>query len=99
MSMSLEIREKVSARAVADYQRRKTWSRTDSARWLNERSEAVLAQLRRRGLEAPAYSKQMGFWLKEVAASRAIFDRAHERLLEIGNDKDRARAVVLEVVR
>lgn len=58
--------------------RRPAWTRTDSARWLNERSEPLLAWLRRRAGRAPAHSRQMGYWLKEERPD--LFNPAHSRL-------------------
>ena len=63
---------------LAWQKRRPEWTRTDTARWLNERSEPVLAWLRRHAQRAPAHSRQMGYWLKEE--EQAIFDRVHARL-------------------
>lgn len=58
--------------------RRPAWTRTDSARWLNDRSEPLLAWLRRRAGRAPAHSRQMGYWLK--AERPDLFNSAHTRL-------------------
>jgi hypothetical protein len=88
-----------SATKVAEYARRRQWSRSDSARWLSARSEPVLARLRRLGRECPAHSHQMGAWLKEVARDRATFDRAHAALLALPNDAAREAAHVLEILR
>lgn len=66
------------------YERRRKWSRTDTARWLNERSATVLAWLRRCPGEWPAHSRQVGYWVKEHAP--AYFDRAHGRLAELDEE-------------
>lgn len=84
---------------LAAYAAVRPWSRTDSARWLSARSEAVLARLRRLGRECPAFSSQMGAWLKEVARDRSTFDRAHEALRSLPNDAAREAAIVLEILR
>lgn len=88
-----------SAAKVASYAKARRWSRTDTARWLSDRSEAVLARLRRLGREGPAYSKQMGYWLKDEARDRSTFDRAHAALLTYPDDAARDAALVLEVIR
>lgn len=59
--------------------RRPAWTRTDSARWVNDRSPGALAWLRRTApRQAPAYSRHMGYWLKEHG--QAAFSRIHQRL-------------------
>lgn len=90
--------ERHSEVELAAYERRRAWSRTDTARWLNEHGEAVLAQLRRRGLESPSFTKRVGFWLKETARDRGVFDRAHGRLASL-DDSTRSVAIVPEVLR
>lgn len=77
--------------------RRPAWTRTDTARWLNERSEPVLAWLRRRAARSPSHSRQMGYWVKENEP--AIFARAHERLARCGNNQDREQLLTDEVLR
>lgn len=77
--------------------RRPRWTRTDTARWLNDRSEPVLAWLRRRSPHAPGHSRQMGYWVKENEA--AIFARAHERLARCANQQDRDQLLIDEVLR
>lgn len=62
--------------SAAAYVRHK-WSRTDTARWLNDRNERVLAWVRRNLPRAPVHSKQIGYWLREFSPA---FDRAHARL-------------------
>lgn len=72
------------AKLVRAWERRRpAWTRTDTARWLSDRSEPLLARLRRRG-HAPAHSRQMGYWLKDNLP--AAFARAHTRLLETDAD-------------
>jgi len=68
----------LEASGVARWEKIRTWSRTDSARWVNDRSAAVLAWLRRRSGQWPAHSAQMGYWLREN--SPALFDRIHTTL-------------------
>lgn len=69
---------------VAAYSRRRVWSRTDTGRWLNDRSEPLLAWLRRRSAQAPIHSRQVGYWLREF--QRPLFDRAHARLAPLTDD-------------
>lgn len=70
--------QELEASGLARWEKIRRWSRTDSARWVNDRSASVLAWLRRRSGEWPAHSAQMGYWLKEN--SPAIFDRIHTTL-------------------
>lgn len=102
-SAALQIRE---AQAASQHEaalvqawsrRRPQWTRTDSARWLSERSEPLLAWLRRRSPRAPAHSRQMGYWLKENEP--AIFDRAHTRLAACRQAAARERMLIEEVLR
>lgn len=77
--------------------RRPKWTRTETARWLNERSAPLLAWLRRRAAVAPArHSEQLGYWVKEQAPD--IFERAHVRLAE-ANNEERDVMHVEEVMR
>lgn len=84
---------------LAKYERLRTWSRTDSARWLDARSEAVLARLRRLGRECPPVSKRAGHWLKEEARDPRCFARVHEVLRAMPSDVAREQALVLEVLK
>lgn len=77
--------------------RRPAWTRTDTARWLNDRSEPLLAWLRRRSPHAPGHSRQMGYWVKENEP--LIFERAHERLARCANQQDRETLLIDEVLR
>ena len=77
--------------------RRPEWTRTDSARWLNERSEPLLAWLRRRSSQAPEHSRQMGYWVKENEP--VIFARAHERLARAGTNEHRERLLIEDVLK
>ena len=77
------------------YARRRVWSRTDSARWLNDRSAPVLAILRRRAGAWPAHSRSLGFWLKEN--SPAVFATAHTALLAAKTDDARETLLPQEV--
>lgn len=70
--------ESLEAKGRAAYERRRAWSRTDSARWLNERSAPALAWLRRRPGQWPAHSRQIGYWLKDQ--SPELFATVHARL-------------------
>lgn len=86
--------EAVLVRAWA--KRRPAWTRTDTARWLNERSEQVLAWLRRKSPHAPGHSRQMGYWIKDNEA--AVFDRAHARLSGCST-RDREQLLTVEVLK
>lgn len=81
---------------MAAWQRRRRWSRTDSARWLNDRSPAVLAWLRRKAGSWPDHNRQIGYWLK--AYRTRIFDRAHARLLG-ASDAEREKLLPNEALR
>jgi len=74
-------------RRVEQYQRRRRWSRTDSARWLNDRSPAILAWLRRGPGDWPHRTDEAGYWLKEKKPS--LFDAAHNRLAHESTDSAR----------
>jgi len=82
---------------VAAWARRRPWTRTDTGRWLNDRSEALLAWARRRLRQTPSYSRQIGYWLKENEP--ATFSRAHARLAACANDDDRSGLLIDEVMR
>ena len=86
--------EAVLVRAWA--KRRPAWTRTDTARWLNERSEQVLAWLRRKSTRAPGHSRQMGYWVKDNEP--VVFDRAHARLSATLR-QDREQLLTGEVLR
>lgn len=100
----LQVKDQAAAEAattqgIASWKKnpRNHWSRTDTARWLNDRGEAALAWLRRRPGEWPPRSKQVGYWLKEYAPR--VFDRAHARLLAGETDDDRRAMLPGEVLR
>lgn len=89
----------VSAHAEAcltAYARRRTWSRTDSARWLNDRSAPVLAILRRRQGNWPAHSRSLGYWLKEHTPD--LFLNAHAILAAAKDDDTRDGLLPQEVI-
>lgn len=90
--------EAVAKRQAMWARRRPAWTRTDTVRWLNDRSAAVLALLRRAdAAAAPVYSSSMGRWLKDNSA--ALFQRAHERLAQPGrNERARQALNVIEVL-
>ena len=70
------------------WRRRKPWTRTESARWLNDRGPALLAHLRRSpGRWPEACPKQMGEWLKTSATP--LFDHAHAALAARKTDEAR----------
>jgi len=76
--MTTQDAEIAEAKGRAAYEARRRWTRTDTARWLNDRSAPVLAWLRRLPGEWPAHSRQMGYWLKDEAPER--FGRVHRAL-------------------
>jgi hypothetical protein len=76
--MTLADAESLEAKGRAAYERRRAWSRTDSARWLNDRSAPVLAYLRRLPGQWPAHSRQIGYWLKDERPE--FFASLHARL-------------------
>ena len=86
--------ETVMTRAA--YERHK-WSRTDTARFLNDRNERVLAWARRKLPSPPVHAKQMGFWLKEKATT--VFDRAHARLAALTSDQTREATFIEDLLR
>jgi hypothetical protein len=87
---------KEAGMVLAWARRRPAWTRTDTARWLNERSEPLLAWLRRRSPRAPAHSRQMGYWLKDQDPT--LFARAHERLARC-KTPDRDQLLTDEVLK
>lgn len=68
--------------------RRKPWTRTETARFLNDRSPALLAHLRRSPGRWPEICpKFMGDWLKVNALP--LFDHAHAALAARRSDEAR----------
>ena len=85
------------ASQIATWEKTKPWTRTDTCRFLNERSAPLLALLRRIAPErAPSHSGQIGYWLKENAT--AAFNRAHERLTTAGDDSTRDKLLPSELL-
>lgn len=82
---------------VAWAKRRPAWTRTDTTRWLNERSASVLAWLRRSGADSPAHSSSIGQWLKDH--QHPLYPRAHARLLACLEPAQREKISVPEVLR
>lgn len=76
--MTRQDAEIAEAKGRTAYEARRKWSRTDTARWLNERSASVLAWLRRRPGQWPAHSRQMGYWLKDHGSP--LFAAVHAAL-------------------
>lgn len=77
--------------------RRRKWSRTDTARHLNDRSEPLIAYFRRRQPSAIIpHCRQFGYWLK--LHSPAAFDRAHQRLASAADDSVRDRLLPTELL-
>lgn len=77
--------------------RRPSWTRNETTRWLDQRSEPLLAWLRRRSPRAPSHSRQMGRWVKDN--DPAIFARAHQRLAQCTTPQDRDQLLIDEVLR
>jgi hypothetical protein len=79
------------------WERRRKWSRTDTARQLGECGAALLAHFRR---QYPAvrvtHTTQFGFWLREHAP--ALFDRAHAKLSACADDAARAHLLPSELL-
>lgn len=81
MSPAVESRkdaQALEASGVARWEKVRKWSRTDSARWVNDRSAAVLAWLRRGAGQWPAHSAQVGYWMRDNAPD--VFERFHSKL-------------------
>ena len=73
----------------AAWQKRKPWTRTESARWLNDRGPSLLAHLRRSpGRWPESCPKFVGDWLKVNAGP--LFDHAHAALAARKTDEARA---------
>lgn len=71
-----------------------TWTRTDTVRWLDERSAALAAHYSRdHGISFSRAPRQMGQWIaRKLPANFAVM---HERMV---NAKDRRDALTLEEV-
>lgn len=82
---------------VAAWERRRKWSRTDSARHLDERSEPLIALFRREHPGAQLqHTRRFGYWLREHAP--ILFDRAHARLASAPDDAARTRLLPTELL-
>jgi len=78
--------------------RRPAWTRNETARWLNERSETLLAYLRRKEpSSAPSHSKRMGWWVQ--TNRKPLFEHAHKKLFGCASPDQRERLGLLEVLR
>jgi hypothetical protein len=69
------------------YQNRRVWSRTETARWLNDRRAPVFAILRRRPGKWPTFDCSIGYWMKDNAPE--LFDAVHATLLAARDDTAR----------
>lgn len=77
---------------------RRRWSRTDTARHLDDRSEPLLALYRRRFPREPIpHTHRFGYWLREHAP--VLFDRAHTALAAAPDDPTRDRLLPTELLR
>lgn len=74
---------------------RPVWTRNQTARWLNERSPAVLAWLRRHRAGPGRISSSMGRWLQ--THKPGVFSAAHRRLVS-GTPADRNLLTTAEVL-
>jgi sugar (pentulose or hexulose) kinase len=73
------------------------WSRTYSARFLNDRSEALIALFRRAHQgQLPRHTRQFGYWLKQHAP--ALFERAHVTLAACADDNQRERLLPTDLL-
>ena len=88
--------QRAEATGLASWAKIRPWSRTDSARWLNDRSAPVLAWLRRRAGHWPAHSAQIGYWLKENQPS--MFAGVHTALAAL-SDEGRERAIPSDLLQ
>jgi len=96
--------ERLSAALQDSYQRRAIWSQTSTARWLNDRADAVNSAALRLGW-FPAQRcdgahhkipKQPGYVLKLNASGP--FARIHGRLAALPSDEAREAALVPDIV-
>lgn len=99
-TVSARLLQEKSTAHLEKWARMRKWSRTDTARWLTDHTEPVIAQLRRLGSECPQRPRSVGFWLKDMpTADHALFGRAHDRLAALTSDEQRDRALVTEILR
>ena len=83
---------------LAVWARRRTWSRTDTARHLDDRSEPLIALFRRaHPTAAPLHTHRFGYWLREHAPR--LFDRAHAALTAAPDDSARERLLPTDLLR
>lgn len=94
---SLAAEEALSAKHQALYAKHvRKWSRTDTERWISERSATGLALLRRRAGTWPAQAKQLGLWLRQHQPK--VFDRAHAALAAAPDDARREQMTPAEIL-
>lgn len=97
--------ERLLVSKLAGYAGSRQWTKTATARWLNERAAAVNAAGLRHGWQLAldargrnhALPLQPGYTLKERHA--AIFSRIHSRLTALPSDAARDAALVPAIVR
>lgn len=91
--------------AQAKWARISKWSRTSTARWLNDRADAVNAASLRRGWQPTHRSdgwrqimpRAPGYTLRDNHPD--VFTRIHQRLSALASDEARESALVPEIVR
>jgi len=97
VSATPQISEQYRVECQARWLRRKPWTRTETARWGNDRSEPLLALLRRRPGRWPDTSRNVGEWLKINATP--VFDRIHARLGALPSDEAREALLPSDALR
>lgn len=97
--------ERYSTLLSTSWARRAPWTRTCTARWLNDRADAVNAATLRTGLMPAHRSDGARHMLPKSPGdalrtnNRGAFDRIHTRLSALANDAAREAALVPEIVR
>lgn len=79
------------------WEKRRKWTRTFTARLLNERQATVLAFLRRMPGKWPQRSENIGFWLQRYTP--ALFAQLHERLAALPDEAAREALPVSELFK
>ena len=77
---------------MASWARRRQWSKTDTARWVTDRADAVKLCVK----NCPK-SRDLGALFR--AKKLPIFERLHRRLSVMESDMNREQVTVMEVLR